>query len=335
MTDPVQPDPACEPVTYEVVNGVAWLTIDRPEARNALNKAVRDGLFDGVRRFNADDARQGAGAHRRRRPAFCAGGDLKEMAEAALQVPPPDFLPQFGRNISVDKPTIAAVNGVAFAGGFLLAQNCDLVIAAATRARFARHRGQGRPRLAVGRPAVLADPGPRVAMEILLTGDPLTAERAHEVGLVNQVVPDGELRAAAQSLAERIAANAPLSVRAAKQTVYLSAQMGWPRPSTRPSASGSRSTPATTPRRGRPRSARSGPPCGRGTDGAGPGRRMPAARWSTRWSTTSSRSPPRCAQVLAGLPAADWARPTPAAGLDRHRPGHPPGLLRRRHRGCR
>jgi enoyl-CoA hydratase/carnithine racemase len=213
-----------EVVRYEVVNGVAWLTINRPEARNALSEAVRDGLWDGVRRFNADDGAQvlvltGAGMS-----AFCAGGDLKEMADTALEVPPLDFLPQFGRNIAVGKPTIAAVNGVAFAGGFLLAQNCDLVIAA-TSARFAVTEAR------VGRGSPWAAPlswlvGPRIAMEILLTGEPLSAARAREVGLVNQVVPDGELRAAAQSLAERIAANAPLSVRAAKQTVYLSARMG-------------------------------------------------------------------------------------------------------------
>src|SRR5688572_16525762 len=125
-----------EAVTYRVEHGVAWLTINRPEARNALNKAVREGLFDGVRRFNDDEGAKvlvltGAGDK-----AFCAGGDLKEMADVALKVPPADFLPQFGRNIEVAKPTIAAVNGVAFAGGFLLAQNCDLVVAADS-AKFA------------------------------------------------------------------------------------------------------------------------------------------------------------------------------------------------------
>ena len=82
--------------------------------------------------------------------AFCAGGDLKEMADDALTVPPPDFLPQFGRNIDVAKPVIAAVNGVAYAGGFLLAQSCDLCVAAET-ARVRDHRGEGRPRLRRGR----------------------------------------------------------------------------------------------------------------------------------------------------------------------------------------
>lgn len=210
--------------TYEVVNGVAWLTIDRPSARNALSRDVREGLWAGARRFVADDEAAvlvltGAGDK-----AFCAGGDLKEMAETSLEIPPPDFLPQFGRNIEIEKPTIAAVNGVAYAGGFLLAQQCDLVLAA-SHARFAVTE------VKVGRGSPWAAPlswlvPPRIALEILVTGDPLSAERAYEVGLVNQVVPAEELRATAQALAERIAANAPLSVRAAKRTAYLSAAHG-------------------------------------------------------------------------------------------------------------
>jgi enoyl-CoA hydratase/carnithine racemase len=206
-------------VRYEVADQVAWLTIDRPEARNALSADVRAGLWDGVRRFTADDdaavlVLTGAGDK-----AFCAGGDLREMAEGALTVPPPDFLPQFGRNVAVDKPTIAAVNGLAYGGGFLLAQCCDLVLAA-EHARFAISEakvGRGAPWAA---PLPLLVP-PRVAMQLLLTGEPIGAARAREVGLVNEVVPADGLRAAAQALGERIAANAPLSVRAAKATVGL------------------------------------------------------------------------------------------------------------------
>lgn len=211
------------PVRYEVVAGVAWLTIDRPEARNALSRGVREGLWDGMRRFTADGAARvlvlsGAGEK-----AFCAGGDLKEMAETSLRVPPPDFLPQPGRNIDVAKPTIAAVNGAALAGGFLLAQQCDLVIAA-------EHATFGVSEVKVGRGSPWAAPlswlvPPRVALQILLTGDPIGARRAYEVGLVNEVVPAAELRGHVQALAERIAANAPLSVLAAKRTAYLSAQL--------------------------------------------------------------------------------------------------------------
>jgi enoyl-CoA hydratase/carnithine racemase len=187
-------------VTYELRGPVAWLTINRPEARNALSAAVREGLFAGTRRFNADAkvlVLTGAGDK-----AFCAGGDLKEMAQTALRVPTPDFVLQFGRNISVGKPTIAAVNGAAYAGGFLLAQSCDLCVAADT-ALFAITE------VKVGRGAPWAAPlpwliPPRVAMQILLTGDPIDAHRARQVGLVNEVVPAADLVGAAQRLAERI-----------------------------------------------------------------------------------------------------------------------------------
>lgn len=207
-------------VRYEREGPVAWVTIDRPDARNALNEAVRSGLFDAVARFNDDDAAvlvlTGAGDR-----AFCAGGDLKEMAELALEVPPPDFMPIFGRNVTVEKPTIAAVNGGAFAGGFLLAQMCDLCVAA-DHARF------GITEVKVGRGAPWAMPlpwlvPPRVALELLLTGDPVDAARALEIGLVNRVVPGEQLHESVQELAETIAGNAPLSVRAAKEMVYRAA----------------------------------------------------------------------------------------------------------------
>jgi enoyl-CoA hydratase/carnithine racemase len=209
-------------VSYQVRNGVAWLTIERPEARNALNKAVRDGLFGGVRTFNADNTAKvlvltGAGDK-----AFCAGGDLKEMSEDGLTIPPVDFIPQFGRNIAVDKPTIAAVNGVAFAGGFLLAQICDLCVAATT-AKF------GITEVKVGRGSPWAAPLPlmiprRIVMELVLTGAPLSAARAHEIGFVNRLAEPDELIEVTQALAEQIAANAPLSVTAGKQTAVLTAE---------------------------------------------------------------------------------------------------------------
>ncbi|MFD9664924.1 enoyl-CoA hydratase/isomerase family protein [Rhodococcus sp. NPDC059968] len=209
-------------VTYEVRNSIAWLTINRPDARNSLNRAVREGLFAGVRRFNDDESAKvlvltGSGDK-----AFCAGGDLKEMSQEQLTVPPVDFVPQFGRNIEVDKPTIAAVNGAAFAGGFLLAQTCDLCIASST-ATFAISEvkiGRGSPWAA---PLPLMIP-PRIAMEIVLTGAALTAQRAYEIGFVNQVVEPGELADATQRFAELIAANAPLSVSAGKKTAKLTAE---------------------------------------------------------------------------------------------------------------
>ncbi len=209
-----------EAVTYELQDGVVWLVIDRPEARNAINQAVSDGLWAGFRRFEEDPGAAvlvltGAGE------AFCAGADLKEMAALGLTVPPRDMAPNLGQNLQVTKPVIAAVNGPAFGGGFLLAQMCDLCVAG-TSARFAiteARWGRGAPWAA---PLPWLVP-PRVAMELLLTGEPIDAQRAYEVGLVNRVVPDPELRSEAGRLARRIAGNAPLSVRAAKAMVHATA----------------------------------------------------------------------------------------------------------------
>jgi enoyl-CoA hydratase/carnithine racemase len=210
-----------EAVRYAVEDGVAWLVIDRPEARNAINRAVGAGLWDGFRRFEADpDAAvlvlTGAGD-----AAFCAGADLKEMAALGMTVPPRDMAPHLGRNLQVTKPVIAAVNGAALGGGFLLAQMCDLCVAAEsasfgiTEARW----GRGAPWAA---PLPWLVP-PRVALQLLLTAEPIGARRAYEVGLVNLVVPDAALREEAGRLAATVAANAPLSVRAAKAMVHASA----------------------------------------------------------------------------------------------------------------
>lgn len=218
-------DVAADPVLYEIRDRVAWITINRPEARNALNKATREGVRAAFERFNADPGAAvsvltGAGDK-----AFCAGGDLKEMADTSLRIPPRDHMVYLGRTLKVDKPVIAAVNGVAYAGGFLLAQQVDLCIAA-EHARFAITESK------VGRGSPWAAPlpwliPPRVAMELLLTAEPISAQRAYELGLVNKVVPAGELVTEAQRMAAGIADNAPLSVQAAKAMIYASAEMGW------------------------------------------------------------------------------------------------------------
>jgi enoyl-CoA hydratase/carnithine racemase len=211
-------------VLYEVVDGAAWITINRPEARNALDAAVRSGLAACFERAEGDEevsvvVLTGAGDR-----AFCAGGDLKEMAQTSLTVPPPDYVPQPGRTLPMTKPLIAAVNGAAFGGGFLLAQCADLVVAADT-ATFAISEAR------VGRGAPWAAPlpwllPPRIAMEILLTGEAMSAERAYEVGLVNRVVASEELVTATRALVATLVANAPLSVRAGKAMVYAVAEHG-------------------------------------------------------------------------------------------------------------
>jgi enoyl-CoA hydratase len=150
--------------------------------------------------------------------------DLKESAGNQLGVPPRDFLPIVGDTVRVSKPIIAAVNGLAYAGGWLFAQMCDLCIAA-DHANFAITEakvGRGMPWA-----APLANMLPqRIVMELLLTGQPLTAQRGYELGYVNAVVPAAELLPKALEMARTIAANAPLTVRAARELVYLSSEMG-------------------------------------------------------------------------------------------------------------
>lgn len=207
---------------YEVRDGAAWLTINRPAARNALNQAVREGLRHGFERAESDPGVGVVVLTAAGDKAFCAGGDLKEMASLSLTVPPPDYVPQPNRTVPMTKPVVAALNGGAYGGGFLLAQSCDLVLAA-------EHAKLGISEIKIGRGAPWAAPlpwliPPRIAMQLLVTGEPLSAQRAYEVGLVNEVVPGHELIARTEALVATILACAPLSVRAGKATVYAAAR---------------------------------------------------------------------------------------------------------------
>ena len=205
-------------------DGIAVITLNRPEARNALGKEIRAGLFAAWQRFEQDPTLRIAILTGAGEKAFCAGGDLKEMTELRLTVPPRDMFPVPGDNIELTKPTIAAVNGVAFAGGWMIAQACDLCVAS-TRAQFAITE------VKVGRSSPWAAPlihmiPQRIMMEIVLTGKPITAQRAYEIGLVNRLAePDG-LMAAALAMATDILDGAPLSVQAAREMVMLSTEMG-------------------------------------------------------------------------------------------------------------
>jgi enoyl-CoA hydratase/carnithine racemase len=212
-------------VRYETTgDGIALLTIDRPDSRNALTREVRKGLREGWERFERDaDARiailTGAGDK-----AFCAGGDLKEMVSTGMQVPPRDMFALPYDTIELSKPTIAAVNGVAYAGGWMIAQACDLCVAS-TAARFAITE------VKVGRSSPWAAPlihmiPQRIMMEIVLTGKPIDARRAYEIGLVNRLAEPAALLDEAMALAREILDGAPLSVRAAREMVMLSTEMG-------------------------------------------------------------------------------------------------------------
>jgi len=214
-----------ELVTTEVTDGIQIMTINRPQAKNAINLETAQALADALDQFNRDDAivvgvLTGAGG------TFCSGMDLKAFAAtgqrpyvgdrgfAGLCEKPPA------------KPLIAAVEGYAVAGGCELALACDLIVAA-SNAQF------GLPEV---RRAIVPGSGgmvrlPRripyhIALELALTGDPIGAERAHQVGLVNRLAESGQALQAALELARRIAANGPLAVRTIKEVMSVSGD--WP-----------------------------------------------------------------------------------------------------------
>lgn len=211
-------------VCYERDGAVAVLTLNAPRRRNALSAAARAGIRDGLARADGDPevavaVLTGAGER-----AFCAGADLKEMSQRGTGLPGPDFMPIPRRTMPFSKVLIAAVNGAALGGGFLLAQAADLVVAA-------EHAVFGMPEARVGRGAPWSVPlsrmiPQRVWLELCLTGEPMSAARAYEIGFVNRVVPPAEVLPAAVAMAERIVANAPLTVAASQEMVRLAGEMG-------------------------------------------------------------------------------------------------------------
>jgi len=200
-------------VLIERAGPVLVVTLNRPGARNAIDGALARGLLDAVALLDGDPGLL-AGVLAGAGPGFCAGMDLKAFARGEDMGPAFAFVRDGAR-----KPLIAAVEGFALAGGLELALACDLIVAAsgarlgipeATVGLFAGGGGLLRlpPRVGFGR-----------AMEMALTGDPISAEEARDAGLVARVTEPGAATAVARRLAERIARNAPLAVAASKALV--------------------------------------------------------------------------------------------------------------------
>lgn len=210
-------------VEFETIGNTALITINRPEARNAVNGDVAQGMEAALDRLEADDTLwigivSGTG------PVFCAGADLKVISAGGT-----DSIHTnrggFGGIARRDrmKPLIAAVDGPALAGGCEIALACDLIVASA-RASFGIPEVKRSLLAAAGGLFRLPRALPRnVALEMAMTGDPITAERAHQFGMVNVLCEPGEAMAAAQALAMRITANAPLAVRASRRVMLTAA----------------------------------------------------------------------------------------------------------------
>jgi enoyl-CoA hydratase len=206
-------------VDYETRGPFAIIKINRPEARNAVNGAVANGIEDAIDKIEADDS-VWVGIITGEPPVFCAGADLKEINSGnagALATSRGGFAGIVQRERV--KPIIAAVDGPALAGGTEIVLSCDLVVASTTatfgipevkRSLVAGAGGLFR----LGRKIPM-----NIAMELTLTGDPIDATRAHHFGLVNRLVEPGEALTEATSLAEQICANAPIAVRESRKIV--------------------------------------------------------------------------------------------------------------------
>ena len=187
-------------VLYESKNNIATITLNRPEKLNAMNDDMWGALEATWHRFNNSDDRvaivTGAGEK-----AFCVGADLSTPSMEVWRAIP-------GHITDVEKPIIAAVFGHCLGGGLGFVQFSDICVAAEdTQFAFP----EAKVGLAIGGASSLVARIPhKIAMELMLTGEPITAARAYEVGLINKVVPRSDLMDVAMRYAERLAENAPL-----------------------------------------------------------------------------------------------------------------------------
>lgn len=211
-------------VLSTIADGVATVTLNRPDKRNAMNTALLGGLRAS---FDALDSRpdvrvvvvRGAG------PAFCSGMDLREMEErgGAQADPESGVIATLQRVERSRHPTIAMVHGDAIAGGCELALHCDLRVAADV-ARF----GMPLARVGLVVPFLLGQKlveivGPAHTRQLLFTGRPIDARRAYEIGMVHEVVPPAQLEPVTYALARIVADNAPLALAGMKATLLRAA----------------------------------------------------------------------------------------------------------------
>jgi enoyl-CoA hydratase/carnithine racemase len=221
-------------ILYEKKGHVRLITINRAEKMNSLDFNANEELVDIWHEFDKDEDARVAVVTGAGQQAFCAGADLKTYTLAFAQTSAPEFRkkytngPGFGgitRNLDIDKPIIAAVNGFAISGGFELALACDIRFCsenaefALQDAKWGFHACDGG---LIRLPQII---GMGHAMEIILSGERVNAEHAYRIGLVNRVYPQNELLEQALNYAQMLASRAPLSHRFAKEVVRRSMGM--------------------------------------------------------------------------------------------------------------
>ena len=211
-----------EMILAEARGKVGLVTLNRPQAMNALNNQLMRELMDALEAFDKNDA-IGAMVITGNEKAFAAGADIKEMADKTIhQMMDRDHVGVFGRIRTIQKPVIAAVSGWALGGGCEVALSCDMIVASES-AKF------GQPEINIGvipgaggTQRLTRAVGKAIAMEMILNDRRLTAQEAYQFGMVNHVVPVEGYLAEALQLAEEIASRAPVAVRDAKKMINQS-----------------------------------------------------------------------------------------------------------------
>ena len=217
-------------MTYQMIltetrNRVGLITLNRPEALNALNNQLMREVMDALASFDKDDG-IGAMVITGSEKAFAAGADIKEMADKSIiEMMDSDHVAVFGRIRTIQKPVIAAVSGWALGGGCEVALSCDMIVASES-AKF------GQPEITIGvipgaggTQRLTRAVGKSIAMEMILNNRTLTAQEAYQFGLVNRVVPVEGYLDEALKLADEIASRAPVAIRAAKKMINLAYDM--------------------------------------------------------------------------------------------------------------
>ena len=211
-------------VEYKKSGRVAVITLNRPEARNAVSGELAQALEGAIDKLEADDD-VWVGILAGNGPVFCAGADLKAVASGKANLG--TSRGGFGGFVTLErtKPVIAAVEGPAVAGGCELVLACDLVVASSDAAFGLPEVKRSLVAMAGGTTRLPKRVPQNIAMELALTGDTMNAERAYQHGLVNILCEPGDAINEAMNLAERINANAPLAVRATRQAISQGAMV--------------------------------------------------------------------------------------------------------------
>ena len=217
-----------EAVLLEIVGPIAWITLNRPQALNAINMDMRAALPAAIRAAEADEAvrvlvLRGAGER-----AFCAGADIKEFAEVASPVTYRQSRVHDNWTQASDqarKPILASIQGACLGGGLEMAVACDIRIAAETAVFGFPETGLGIIPGAGGTQRLPRLIGSGAAMDMILTGERISARQARELGLVTRVVPAAELSAVTEELAARIAARPPMAMAFAKEAVRAASDL--------------------------------------------------------------------------------------------------------------